>query len=145
MLTYAVCSEPCARAALSQEVADFDFDHQLRFLSPAPPCPRRRPGVDTSLEGCQDLVPGNHTLALNIGSIDHFLLFDPILLESYGKVLVNDISGRCEAKLRQEVFHGLWSDLCNGQLFPMILHSNIRSKLEKPANSVLGPLLCGKM
>ena len=73
MLTYAVCSEPCARAALSQEVADFDFDHQLRFLSSAAPLPRRRPGGDTSLEGCQDLVPGNHTLTLNIGSIDHFL------------------------------------------------------------------------
>ena len=54
---------------------------------------------------------------------------------------MNDVSGRGEAELRKEVFHGLRPDLCNGQLFPMVLHPNISSQLEKLANSVLRPLL----
>ena len=54
---------------------------------------------------------------------------------------MNDISGRGEAELRQEVLHGLWPDLCDGQLLPMVLHPNISSQLEKSANCVLRPLL----
>ena len=54
---------------------------------------------------------------------------------------MNDIPGRCEAELGQEVLHSLRPDLGDGQLFPMVLHPNICTQLEKTTNCALRPLL----
>ena len=61
--------------------------------------------------------------------LNHLFYIDPIVLEGYGKVLMNDIAGGGEAELGQEVLHGLRPDLCNGQLFPMVLHPDVSSQL----------------
>ena len=66
-----------------------------------------------------------------------------VITKRHGEVLVVDVSISSETELAEKALEDVRPDLGDGNLPPVVLDTDVGSKLQKPPHCVLRPLLSG--